>query len=184
MKHFFKRSLIVSSILVLAACGESEKSIEATNQLFTINVNSDYQDVMDKRDFIASDRLEGTPVENIILLQAKKGDLESDLLYAVNLDLPEGVTISLDEFKEVMNTQMEQIPDIMNFKVSPVANSDTQITYVAETIDQDKPYFEYCRIAVESSITTICIGTNKDHEGAKKAIDSVQFQKIDNTSSS
>lgn len=182
MKCFFKRSLIVSSILVLAACGQSEKSIEATNQLFTINVDSDYQDVMDKRDFIVSDRLAGTPVNNIVLLQAKKGNLEDDLLYAVNLELPQGVTISLDEFKEVMNAQMDQIPDITSFKVSPVTESDTQITYIAETIDQDKPYFEYCRIAVESSITTICIGTHKDHEGAQKAINSVQFQNRDNAS--
>ncbi|MHC5225410.1 lipoprotein [Ignatzschineria sp. LJL83] len=175
MKHFLKRSLIISTIFILAACGQSEQTIQATNQLFTINVSSDYQDVMAQRDFIASDRLEGTPVENIILLQAKQGNLEGDLLYAVSLDLPEGVTISLDQFKEVMNTQMDLIPDVLDFKVSPVADSDTQITYVAETVDQDKPYFEYCRIAVESSITTICIGTRNDHEGAQKAIDSVQF---------
>lgn len=167
--------MILGAAAVIAACGESIKKIEPTNQLFSMDISSEFQDVMDKRDVITATRLEGTPVENITLLQAKNGDISKDLLYAVSLDLPEGITITLKEFEEVMNEQMEAINEIIDFKVSPVKGSDTQITYIAETVDNGQPYYEHCKIAVEKTITTICIGTTKDQKGAQTAIDSVTF---------
>ena len=177
MNKLFKASMILSAAAIIAACGESVKKVEPTNQLFSMDISSEYQDVMDKRDVITATRLEGTPVENITLLQAKKGDISQDLLYAVSLDLPEGVTITLKEFEEVMNEQMDAINEILDFKVSPVKGSDTQITYIAETTDNGQPYFEHCKIAVEQTITTICIGTTKDQKGAQAAIDSIVFAK-------
>ncbi len=175
MNKLLKASMILGSAIIIAACGDSVKEVKPTNQLFSMNIDSDYQDVMDKRDVITATRLEGTPVEHITLLQAKNGDITQDLLYAVSLELPEGVVISLKEFEEVMNEQMDAINEIVDFKVSPVQGSDTQITYIAETRDNGEPYFEHCRIAVEKTITTICIGTTEDQEAAQKAIDSVAF---------
>ena len=177
MNKFFKASMILGAAVVITACGDSVKKIEPTNQLFSMDISADYQDVMDKRDIITATRLEGTPVESITLLQAQKGDISKDLLYAVSLDLPEGVIITLKEFEEVMNEQMESINEIVDFKVSPVKGSDTQITYIAETTDNGQPYFEHCKIAVEQTITTICIGTTKNQEAAQAAIDSVVFTK-------
>ncbi|UNM97094.1 hypothetical protein MMG00_04395 [Ignatzschineria rhizosphaerae] len=177
MHKFFKASIILGAAVIIAACGESVKKVEPTNQLFSMDINSDYQDVMDKRDVITASRLEGTPVESITLLQAENGDISKDLLYAVSLDLPEGIVITLKEFEEVMNEQMEAINEIVDFKVSPVKGSDTQITYIAETKDNGQPYFEHCKIAVEQTITTICIGTTKDQKAAQAAIDSIVFNK-------
>lgn len=177
MNKLFKASMILSAAAIIAACGESVKKVEPTNQLFSMDISSEYQDVMDKRDVITATRLEGTPVENITLLQAKKGDISQDLLYAVSLDLPEGVTITLKEFEEVMNEQMDAINEIVDFKVMPVKESDTQINYIAETRLNNVPYYEYCRIAVEEQITTICLGTTNDTKGAEAAINSIQFKK-------
>lgn len=175
MNKLFKASMILGALTVITACGESVKTVTPSNQLFSINISSDYQDIMDKREVVTATRLEGTPAENITLLQAKNGDISKDLLYAVSLDLPEGVVISLKEFEEVMNEQMEAINEIRDFKVSPVEGSDTQITYIAETTDNGQPYFEHCKIAVEKTITTICIGTTQDQKGAQAAIESIQF---------
>lgn len=175
MNKLLKASMILGSAVIIAACGDSLKKVEPTNQLFSMDISSEYQDIMDKRDVVTATRLEGTPVEHITLLQAKNGDIGKDLLYAVSLDLPEGVAISLKEFEEVMNEQMDAINEIIDFKVSPVKGSDTQITYVAETRDNGQPYFEHCRIAVEKTITTICIGTTSDQKNAQSAIDSVIF---------
>ena len=175
MNKFFKASMVLGTVAILTACGDSVKTLEPNDHLFKITVSSEYEDVTAKQDAIIAGRLEGTPVENITLLQAKKGDITNDLLYAVTLDLPEGVVITLKEFEEVMNEQMEAINEIVDFKVSPVAGSQTQITYVAETTDNGTPYFEHCKISVESNITTICIGTTKDQKGAQKAIESIEF---------
>ena len=175
MNKFFKASIVLGAAVFLTACGDSVKILEPQDNLFKITVSSAYEDVMDKRDAIIAGRLEGTPAENITLLQAKKGDITNDLLYAVTLKLPEGVVITLKEFEEVMNEQMEAINEIVDFKVSPVAGSNTQITYVAETKDQGKPYFEHCKISVDNSITTICIGTSNDQKAAKEAIEGIEF---------
>lgn len=175
MNKLLKASIILGTASIIAACGDSLQKVEPTNQLFSMDISSHYQDVMDKRDVVTATRLEGTPAEHVTLLQAKNGDITKDLLYAVSLELPEGVTISLKEFEEVMNEQMDAINEIIDFKVSPVQGSDTQITYVAETRDNGQPYFEHCRIAVEKTITTICIGTTQDQQEAKNAIDSVIF---------
>lgn len=176
MNKLLKASMILGTAVVIAACGESVKKIEPTNQLFSMNISSEYQDIMDKKEVVAGTRLEGTPADKITLLQAKNGDITKDLLYAVSLELPEGVVITLKEFEEVMNEQMDAINEIVDFKVSPVKGSDTQITYIAETTDNGQPYFEHCKIAVEKTITTICIGTTKDQKGAQLAIDSIVFE--------
>lgn len=175
MKKLLKASILLGTAVIIAACGDSLKKVEPTNQLFSMDISAEYQDIMDKREVVTATRLEGTPAEHITLLQAKKGDIDADLLYAVSLDLPEGITISLKEFEEVMNEQMDAINEIIDFKVSPVKGSDTQITYVAETVDKGQPYFEHCRIAVEKTITTICIATTKDQKAAQSAIDSIIF---------
>lgn len=175
MNRLIKAFSLVSILLFLAACGESIKTIEPADGLFKISVSDQYQDIMDKKDAVVAVRLEGAPADNITLLQAKDGDIEKDIIYAVTIELPEGVEISLPDFEQVMNEQMNSIKEIVDFKVSPVKGHENQINYVAETNLNNSAYYEYCRIAVDKSITTICIGTIKDPKGAKSAIDSIEF---------
>ena len=177
MNKLLKATIALGAMMILAACGDSLKSLSPEDQLFTMKVSEQFQDVMDKKDAIVAVRLEGAPAENITLLQAKEGDIEKDILYAVTIDLPEGVVITLSEFEEVMNEQMNAINEIVDFKVMPVKESDTQINYIAETRLNNVPYYEYCRIAVEEQITTICLGTTNDTKGAEAAINSIQFKK-------
>lgn len=176
MNNLIKAPLILLAILLLAGCGEALKTIESSDHLLSITISDKYQDAMDKRNELTAVRLKGTPIENITILETKGGRLDGDIVYAVTLNLPEGVEVSLKEYEEVMEEQMKGITEIVDFKVTPVKDTDNQLDYIAKT-NLAVPYYEYCRIAVGSSITSICIGTTNDQDGAKKALKSIQFLK-------
>lgn len=166
----------LSAMFILASCGESVKTVSPTEGYFTIELNTDYQDVTGMKDFVIAERLPGTDPNNLILLQARKGNIADDLLYSVRLQLPEGIVVTKDEYEDVMNEQMENIPEIKSFKALPVKNEASEVAYAAETTTLDgRPYYEYCLISLEDAITSVCLGTSRDPKAAEKAINSVQF---------
>lgn len=176
MKKAIKASLLLVSTLILAACGDSLKTVQSSDGLISIAISDQYQNALDKSEELTAVRLKGAPIENITLLETKNGRLDGDIVYVVTLNLPEGVEVSLKEYEEVMEAQMKGITEIVDFKVTPVKGSENQLDYVAKT-NLAVPYYEYCRIAVGTQITSICIGTTHDQEGAKKALASIQFLK-------
>ncbi len=60
MNKLLKASIILGAASIIAACGDSLQKVEPTNQLFSMDISSHYQDVMDKRDVVTATRLEGT----------------------------------------------------------------------------------------------------------------------------
>ncbi len=177
MHKLLKASVAIATILILAACGESTKTVQSKDGLFEIIISEQYQDVMDKRDAAVAVRLESAPAENITLLQAKEGDITNDLLYAVTIEIPEDVQVTLPDFEKMMYEQMNQIKEIVDFKVKSIEGSNTELLYTAQTNVSESPYYEFCRVSVENQITTICIGTRQDPKGAEKAIESIHFLK-------
>lgn len=179
MKRILQVTLTtLAAMLILASCGDSVKTITAQGDYFTIELSTDYRDVSNMKDFVIAERLPGTNPENILLLEARKGNIADDLLYAVRLELPQDVVITKDEYQDVMNEQMASIAEIKNFKALPVKDEAHEISYVAETSARDgRPYYEYCLIALDKAITSVCIGTSRDPKAAEKAIKSIQFQR-------
>lgn len=176
MNKAIKASLLLISALILTACGDSLKTVQSSDGLLSMAISDKYQDAIDKSEELTAVRLKGTPIENITLLETKNGRLDGDIVYVVTLNLPEGVEVSLQQYEAVMEAQMQDITEIVDFKVTPVKGTDNQLDYIAKT-SLAVPYYEYCRIAVGTQITSICIGTTTDQEGAKKALESIQFLK-------
>lgn len=176
MNNLIKAPLMLLTMLILAGCGEALKTVQSSDDLLSITISDKYQNAMDQRNELTAVRLKGTPVENITILETKEGRLDGDIVYAVTLNLPEGVEVSLQEYEQVMEEQMKGITEIVDFKVTPVKDTNNQLDYVAKT-NLAVPYYEYCRIAVGTSITSVCIGTTNDQDGAKNALKSIQFLK-------
>ncbi len=176
MKKLLKFSLVAGAAIILAACLGAEQTVQSTDKQFELTLDKKFTNVLDQKKDIIANRLPGTPEEHLTLLQLA-GDRDSgDLAYAVSLPLPESVEITLDDFISVMNEQMDELPQIKDFKVEPVsAELNNQINYRAESKIEDQSYYEFCRIAIDKTITTICVGTGNNLDEAQKIINSIKF---------
>lgn len=175
MKNHLKVSLVAGAALVLTACFGSDQTVQSTDDRFEITINKNYKNVLEQKKEIIANRLPGTPEEHLTLLQLSGDKDTGDLAYAVSLPLPEGVEISVDDFITVMKEQMDEMPQIKDFSVEAIPNSENQINYTAETNIEEQSYYEHCRIAIDNTITTICIGTGKDLDAATNAINTIKF---------
>ncbi len=176
MKKVLSIISLVSALFILTSCGDSLKTISPEGDYFTIEVDSNYQNVMMMKDFIIAERLPGTDPDNYILLQARKGNIADDLLYSMRSQLPDEASITKEIYENVLNEQIKNVPEVIDFQTLSVTDEENEIAYVIETTTADhRPYYEYCIISLKSGIITVCIGTSRDPKAAEKAISSVEF---------